>query len=73
MHLALVVNNCRYSRVGGQDLKAHLSIKSTNGNNAQFLLVKNDCVENSLLGGQHLVSLHPDVLSFYCLFLALLF
>ena len=57
MHLVLVVNICRYSKVGGQELKAHLSIESTNGSatrNSIGLVIIIVCLV-SPLGVRHLV------------------
>ena len=56
MHLALTVNICRYSWKRGQELKAHLSIESTNGSATRisFGLVIIKCLSRFPVGSASL-------------------
>ena len=56
MHLALTVNIWRYSEKGGQELKAHLSIESTNGSATRISLLVNNlkCLSRFPLGSASL-------------------
>lgn len=71
MHPVLVVNIWRYSEKGGQELKAHLSIKSTNGSATRNSIVvsNNNCLSQFPLGVPRWVWLWLPIAHLYCLFL----